>query len=152
MERYLVFSIFICLLMCVDSAYAPEPQKFKIYVSVSAEKEDETERNIIESHVKRELRLLGNVVIVSKDDDWEIRTMINILGMKFKDGTKTGSVSIANSIHVRVPKYLFSTYDFPIHSIPVFDNGPTVVYWYKDDLPSWCISLANHFDKSLKEW
>ena len=46
------------------------------------DKEDKTEKMIIESHLKRELRALGNVVIVDKEDDWKFIIVINTLGHK----------------------------------------------------------------------
>ena len=55
----------------------------------------------IESHLKRELRALGNVVIVDKEDDWEFILMINVLGMEYKNGTKSPNVALAKSFQKR---------------------------------------------------
>ena len=59
--------------MFIGNAYAPELQKFKVCVIVSADKKDKTEQDIVESHLRRELRALGYVMIVDEKYDWDIR-------------------------------------------------------------------------------
>lgn len=150
MKRLLAVSILV--LIFVGIAYAPDKKKFKVCVIVSAEKEDKIEADIIESHLKRELRALGDVVIVDEKDDWQFRISVAVIGAEYKDGRKAPGVSIARSVNRRVPKFYFNTYEFKSPSIPVYDYGPSVATWSRDNLHAWCISDANSFDKKLKVW
>ncbi len=152
MKRSLVLTILLLSAVFIGNAYAPEPKTFKVYVYVHAKKEDKTEQIIIESHLKRELRALGDVVIVGKNDDWEWRIFVTVLGIKFKDGTKDQWVSIASSLQRRVPKFYFAIYDFVAPGIPVYSVELSPAHWSKDDLPAWCIAEANNFDKRLQTW
>ena len=108
--------------------------------------------DIIESHLKRELRALGDVVIVDQKDDWQFRITVSIVGVNYKDGRKASEVSIARSVNRRVPRFYFNTYEFKSPSIPVYDYGPSAAIWNRDNLHAWCISEANSFDKVLKTW
>lgn len=150
MKQLLVMSILVFIF--VGSAYAPDEQKFKVCVLVSAPEEDKTEKDIIESHLKRELRALGDVIIVDGKDDWQFRITVGVLGVNYKDGRKAPEVSIARSVNRRVPKFYFNTYDFKSPGIPVYDYGPSPATWNRDNLHAWCIAEANSFDKVLKTW
>ena len=81
MKRLLAFSILLFIAVFTN-AYAPEIHKFKVCVGVSAPEADKTEGDIIESHLKRELRALGDVVIVDEKDDWQFRIRVSIVGTK----------------------------------------------------------------------
>jgi len=143
--------MFVLIVVFIGNAHAPDIQKIKVCVVISdADKEDKAEKDIIESHLKRELRALGNVIIVDEKDDWQFRLLISIFVIKYKDGTKTPNVSIAESLNKRVPKFYFKTYEFDSPNIPVYDFAPSAGYWYRDDLPNFCIIVANRFDKFLK--
>ena len=83
MKQLLAISILVFIF--IGTSYAPDVRKFKVCVFVDADIEDRIEQMTIESHLKRELRALGNVVIVDKEDDWEFILMINVLGMKYKN-------------------------------------------------------------------
>ncbi len=151
-----LLAIYILVLIFVCHAYAPDVQKLKVCVLVAdADKEDKTERDIIESHLKRELRTLGNVVIVDKEDDWEWIIMIGVIGHKYKDGTKAPHISIASSLQMRITENALNA-DF--HNIfdkwpliPVFVEFPKASYWSRNNLPSYCIQVVNDYDKIFKK-
>lgn len=65
-EAILTLSILILLAVFIGNAYAPDEQKFKVRVVVSTSEADKTEHRIIDSHIKRELRALGDVEIVDE--------------------------------------------------------------------------------------
>lgn len=152
MKRLLACSILLFIAVFTNNAYAPDEQKFKVCVLVSAPEEDKREKDIIESHLKRELRALGDVVIVDEKDDWQFHIKVSILGLNYKDGRKAPDTSIAAVMFRRVPKFYFKTYDFKYPNLPVYDYGPQAAHWPRDNLPAWCISEANSFDKILKTW
>lgn len=145
-------TILISSAVFIPTTYAPEPQKFKVCVKVDADKEDETEKMIIESHLKRELRALGDVLIVREQDDWQWRFQISMFGNKLVDGTKKHNVIIASSTERRVPRFYFNQYKFLPPSTPVYHYGPSPSFWNKDNLHAWCISYASKFDKELQAW
>ncbi len=146
-----VVTILILSSVFIGKSYAPESQKFKVYVDVRVEEDDQTERDIIESHFKRELRALGDVLIVGEHADWEWRIFVTMIGIKNKDGTKSDDVTIAISIDRRVPKFYFKNYNFVGPSIPVYHSFPGTYYWFKKDLQAWCIVSANSFNKILQK-
>ena len=122
-------------------------QNVKVYIFVAPDKDEETTIRIIESHLKRELRILGDVEIVDFDDDWKFRIMIRTLSHKTA-GRKTGDLSLTCSFHVKVPKRLFKHYDFPPDYEPVYVNSfPLLANWGKERIPSWCVAVANDFEE-----
>ena len=143
MKQLLAISILV--LIFVGNAYAPDVPKLKVCVLVDEDKEDKTEQMTIESHLKRELRALGNVVIVDKEDDWKWIIIISILGHTYKDGTKAPHMSIAFSLQRRATNLSFK---WP--NIPVYVNEPLAAHWLRDDLPNYCIRRANDCDKVFK--
>ena len=149
MKRFLTVSILVFLAVFVSNAYAPDEQKFKVYVDVTTEKEDETEKQIIESHLKRDLRVLGDVQIVDEKDDWEFRILVTALGHETPDGRETNNISIAVSVQRRVPKFYFKTqvFDNSDFILPVFAGGPDLANWHKDDLPTWSVSTVDELNE-----
>ena len=147
-------TVLILFAAFIGNAYAPDEQKFKVYVCLNTDDEDKTERDIIESHLKRELRALGDVVIVDEKGDWEWCILITFRGHEYTDGTKSQFCSISSNLFHRVPKSFLKNYNFPNALIftPVLVIDPTVAVWSKDHLPSYCISKANGLHKMLKAW
>lgn len=153
MKRLLLLCTIVFSIGIINSAYAPDKQKFKVFVSVYTKNEDNLEKQIIDSHIKRELRSLEDVEIVKIEDDWKLRILIIASITKYKNGEKSTNIAIAKSIQVRVPKSLFKSYNFPLGLEPVYDEfRPNLSYWTSDDLPSWCVLAANQFDKYLTEY
>ena len=76
-------------------------------VSVSVLGDDETITNLPTSHLKKELRALGDVDVVGYGDDWEYFINVFYVETKTADGAKTGSLAIARSFAKRVPKFYF---------------------------------------------
>ena len=149
MKRLLALSVLIFIVGFIGNAYAPDEQKFKVYVEVMRNEPDEekTENDIIETHLKRELRDLGDVKIVDEMDDWQFRIKVATLGQLYKDGSKTPLISIAATFDTRVPKSLFKSYNFIV--TPVYSDNIRMAYWFQDNLPEWCIRAAGAFDKGI---
>lgn len=152
MKHLFALTILISIVVFIGSAYAPEPKKYKVWVNVHAGDEDKIEQDIVESHLKRELRALGNIVIVDINDEWDWNISIILLGHELKDGSKMRDMSIAYTYNQRVGGYEFvlNKKFLSLRDIPVYNYGPGVYSWNKDNLPAWCISRANAFDKLLK--
>ena len=72
------------------------------------------------------------------------KTCKHIFIIYYKDGSKALRFSIAKSVHVRVPKKLFKSYDFPLLYIPVYHEGLHVAHWQRDNLAEWCVLEANY--------
>lgn len=58
----------------------------------------------LDAFLKREFRALGDVDIVNINDDWSFICLYNILENKYKDGTKTGQVTLAVGWFSSVPE------------------------------------------------
>ena len=155
MKKLLIALTTLILMLPIGNAYAPDEQKFKVCVDMNINPREEyrTQQRIIESHLKRELRALGDVEIVDTEDDWQFRIAISAIGTKYKDGRAAPEMVIAKSVQRKVPKFYFRTYDFKAPIIPVYDSGPLAAIWHKDKLLSWCISAADDFNEEhLKFW
>lgn len=150
MKHVLMMSIFLSIF--VDNAYAPDTEKFKVCVIVEYEKEDRTEGQIIESHLKKELRALGDVIIVNEKADWQFRVWIATLGLEYKDGTRHASISIASALQLRIPKNEFRFYRYTHPHIPIYAFTPAPSYYLRDNLSEWCVSEANMIDKQLESF
>ena len=147
MKRFLTVSILVFLAVFIGNAYAPDEQKFKVYVHVSADKEDKAEADIIESHLKRELRALGDVVIVDEEEDWQFRILVSAMNIKLDSIRKTRYISIATHVQIKVPDHLLliGYRDLePVLCLPFLG----MAIQERNNLPSWCIQQASEFDKN----
>ena len=147
MKQLLTISILV--LIFVGNAYAPDEQKFKVCVVVDENDEDKTEIQIIRSHMKRELRILGDVEIVDVKGNWEYLISIDTLGQDHQDSTKTNNISIAITYHIRVPKFWFKIYDFKYPDIPMRYIATEMANWHKNSLPALCVSVVDSFDGGI---
>ncbi len=141
--------LIFCLVMLPLTLASDTQHRFKVYVAVSGD--DEQSVNTIESHLKRELRLLGDVDVVGKTDDWGEILYIYVMAMEWKDGTKTGSFAIATYTATRLPKDMYKnpeSYKF-FQATSVGKLG--VAYYPRDSLHEFCINHVGHFDKSRLE-
>lgn len=68
--------------------------------------DDETITGILTSHLKRELRALVDVNIVKKDDDWRYALRVTYIEHE-RGSVKTGTLSIASIIEMRLGKFYF---------------------------------------------
>ena len=135
----------ICVMLVVflPLTLASETQlRFQVYVSVGGD--NETITTLITSHLKRELRALGDVDIVGYNDDWRYMIDVFYLEHKTKSGVKTGNLSIARTMAIRVPKFVFS--DAFLDTKAVLPGTLGVAVWTKDELQKWCISEAGSFN------
>ena len=63
--------------------------------------------NVLEIHLKREFRLLGDVDIVEFDEFWHFTLYVNFLELDFKDGSKTGYIALATVFYEKIPYTYF---------------------------------------------
>ena len=144
----------ICMLLVVlmPLTLASDTQdRFKVYVSVGGGDNADQAVRIIESHLKRELRLLGDVDIVGKEDDWVFKIEIFALARQWKDGTKTGWYAIATYHATRIPESSFNNpVDFPFLQ-PTYDGVLGAGSYGRESLHEFCITYAGSFDKDKLE-
>ena len=140
------------LVMLLPLTLASETQhRFKVHVRVEGDGRNRQAVNTVESHLKRELRLLGDVDIVGVSDNWEYIINIFVLTLEFKDGRKTGSFAIAthdairlNEIHYKSP----TTYK----TIQATLGGNLgAAYYPSETLSEFCVNHVNRFDKDRLE-
>ena len=78
-----------------EKTHAQAPHKFKVHVSVSCA--DENTKSLIQSYIKRELRSLGDVLIIGRDDAQYILTIL-VLELTYKaTGKKTGNIAMSST-------------------------------------------------------
>ncbi len=139
----------VMLIVLLPLTLASDTQhRFKVYVSVDGD--DETTTGLLTSHLKRELRALGDVDIVGWDGDWEFRIAAVYHEIKTKGGVKTGNLSIAHTYQARVPKHFLKDY---VHYIKaVYPGFLGAAHWPKDNLQEWCVYAAGNFNDDTLEF
>ena len=120
--------------------------RFEVYVSVGGD--NETITTLITSHLKRELRALGDVDIVGKDDGWGYALRVRYIEHE-RGGVKTGDLSIAYIREMRLGKFYFK--DDSRHTMAVFPGNLGIAVWTKDNLQELCISVAGYFNDTYLE-
>lgn len=79
--------------------------RFKVAVGVFGE--DTHITNVLESGLKREFRLLGDVDIVEPDANWQFILTTQYLECEFMDGRKTGHIALATVFNEKIPDFYF---------------------------------------------
>ena len=138
-----MLAIFLPLTLASDTQH-----RFKVTVFVSGN--DAHINNVLESHLKREFRLLGDVDIVAMDTwDWHFALQVNSFEVKYKNGTKTGSVVLADVFNKRLPNYYFKAAHLTNLKRPaVYIHGPGVAHYPKDRLDEYCVNTVGDIDKN----
>ena len=137
--------ISVILMVFLPLTLASQTQhRIKIYVYVETQDDDKTEQQIIESHLKRELRALGDIDIVTAEDHWLFRIRVKALGLKYASGRKTPDISIATAVHVRA-----AINEDDVKVVCVFDMDLFLSTCKRGNLHSWCISLANDLNNTV---
>ena len=102
--RYVCY-IWILLLSSItftgQSANAQRPHRFKVYVGVTCD--DKHTKSLIQSWTKRELRNLGDVVIIGFEDAEYILNIVAIEPVSQASGRKMGDISIGSVFMRKVP-------------------------------------------------
>ena len=139
----------ICMLLVVfvPLTLASDTQhRFKVYVKVGGEDAKQAV-NTIENHLKRELRLLGDVDVVGEDDNWEYIINIMVLSIKWKDGTKTGLYAISTYDANRLPRFVYKdAADYKARQATWVGTLGTA-YYPEDRLSEFCINHVGDIDK-----
>ena len=105
--------------------------------------------NILESNLKRELRLLGDIDIVEVDENWRFTLQVNYLENTYKDGTKTGWLTLASVLNERIPDFYFQAHWLEIlKRHPVYPSSPVPAFYPKDDLDKYCVVAIGNIDKN----
>ncbi len=99
MKRLLAVSILIFLVGFIGSAYAPENQKFTVFVTVDCK--DKNTNSLIQTHVKKELRLLQDVEVVGSYDDAIFLFKIIVIEPLTPNGLKSGNIVMTYSFQER---------------------------------------------------
>ena len=86
--------LIVCLFIIPLTLASDTQHRFKVYVSVGGD--DDQTVNIIDSHLKRELRLLGDVDIVGYYDGWKYIIAVSVKELETADGRKLGKHVIAD--------------------------------------------------------
>ena len=84
-----------------EPPHAQVPHKFKVYVNVNCD--DENTKSLIQSYIKRELRSLGDVIIISFDDARYILTIIAVEPTYKATGRKTSGIAISSTFLRKTP-------------------------------------------------
>ena len=139
------FLFFPFLVVLLPLTLASDTQhRFRVYVEVGGE--DQTINTLMSSHLKRELRALGDVDVIGKGDNWAYQIKIYYVEVQRQGGVKTGALAIADSMNKRVASFLFKDIDITRNLIAVYPGLLGSSYWYRDDLQNYCISIIGRFN------
>ena len=101
--------------------------------------EDENTKSLIQSQIKREVRSLGDVIIVSFDDARYILTIIAVEPTYKATGRKTGSIAITSMLLRKTPS---EDYYYPYLMLYTDD---------RKELEGLCKSIVADIDTSTLE-
>lgn len=141
--------ICVMLVVLLPLTLASQTQKrFKVAVFV-AQGDDVHITNTLESHLKRELRLLGDVDIVEFDEFWHFTLYVNFFEIEFKDGSKTGYVALASVFYQKIP-YTYFKVDRLADLLreSVYIQAPNPAYYHRDNLDKYCVGTVGDIDKN----
>lgn len=103
----------------------------------------------LESNLKREFRLLGNVDIVEFDEFWHFTLYVNFFEIEFKDGRKTGYVALASVFYQKIPHTYFKVDRLAdLLREPVYIQAPNPAYYHRDNLDKYCVGTVGDIDKN----
>lgn len=134
---YVLLVVFLPLTLASDTQH-----RFKVYVDVDGD--DETITSLLTSHLKRELRALGDVDIVGYDGGWIFAFRVFYLEQKTKGGVKTGYLSIAYITETRVSPSFFK--DDISRLKVVYPGRLGAATWAKERVQELCISITGDFN------
>lgn len=139
--------IYVLLVICLPLTLASETQRrFTVNVFVSGN--NAQINNTLESHLKRELRLLGDVDIVEKHENWEFVLAVRYGEIQTVDGRKTGFVALASVFYERIPESYFRPSALKIlQKTPVYPDSPFVAHVRIDKLDKYCVAAVGDIDK-----
>lgn len=139
---YMLLVVFLPLTLASDTQH-----RFSVFVSVGGA--DETITGLLTSHLKRELRALGDVDIVAYGGDWGFTLRVFYVQTETKGGVKTGGLSIASIRETRVPKIRLKDNFSSLRAVT--PGTLAAAYWPKDDLQEWCILEVGSFNDNILE-
>ena len=143
------FVLLFCIFMLPLTLASDTQHRFKVYVEVGGD--DEGAVRTIESHLKREFRLLGDVDIVGENDDWEFTVETFFISNKYKDGRKTGTYAVATYNAIRVPEWHFTNPETYKDRQPTAFGKLSAGYMHQDMLPRYCVEYVGSFEKDTLE-
>lgn len=138
-----------CIFLIPLTLASDTQHRFKVFVDVGGD--DEQAINTIESHLKRELRLLGDVDVAGKDDNWRYVLQIFVMALGTEDIVGQETYAIATYNGFRLAKIVYQEPFF-------YENLPATVYPMsvlgvakcpKGKLPQFCIEHVGSFDKQM---
>ena len=89
-----ILGMFLSFTFTGQPSFAQKSSKFKVHVGVSSE--DEHTKSLIQSWIKRDLRSLGDVVIVGFDDSQWVLAIVAVETTYQATGRKSGGIAIGS--------------------------------------------------------
>ena len=153
------FVLLVCLFLMPLTLASETQRRFSVYVYVAEGKHsdfyDTYVKDYLETKLKKELRLLGDVDIVEVDEfgvnrDWHFTLNVCPYQHTFRDGSKTGLLSLANGFYERVPASYFKGNRYPEREHPpVYTHRLGIACYDRDDLDDYCVWLVDEINKEV---
>ena len=138
----------ICVMLVVflPLTLASQTQnRFRVWVDVY---KDTHTANTLESHLKREFRLLGDVDIVEGDENWQFACIVSYLEDELVNGRKTGWITLAGAFYERVPSSYFKADRYvDLRGPAVYVTLPLAATYKQNDLGKYCVARVGSIDK-----
>lgn len=101
------FFLLVCLFLIPLTLASETQRRFRVFVNVFEGKlgdvQDDFIKEYLEVKLKKEFHLLEDVDIVEINDEWHFEFWICYMQNMFRDGRKTGNISIGYGLAERVP-------------------------------------------------
>ncbi len=146
----------LCVLPFGDTAHTePDNTPFKFKVCVLTREDDSNLEKRLQTFIKRELRALGDVDVVSVKDRWKFLLQFDILEIELKNGNKTGWLSIAYSRSMAIEKEMSGSDQNFGYATHLYFPYISAAHWSVDKLHEYAIETVGNFDDILathREW
>ena len=156
------FVLLLCLLLIPLTLASETQRRFRIFVHVFEAKQNDLygtyTRDFLETKLKKELHLLGDIDIVEKDEyrvspNWHFSLQVCYLQNTFIDNSKTKrQFAIAFDFSERVPLSYFKGNHYPeSNRSPVYTHFLGIDYRDINQLDHFCTWVAGEMDKKVLE-
>lgn len=111
---FIALTLFLGFAFTGNPSRAQNPLKFRIHVSVTCD--NEHTKSLIQSYTKRELRSLGDVIVVSFDDAYYILNIVAVEPHYEATGRKTGAIATGSMLLRKTPDKNYYYPDLWVHT------------------------------------
>lgn len=149
--------LLVCLFLIPLTLVSETQHRFRIAVHVFIGKHGDVHdtyvKDFLETRLKKELHILGDVDVVELAEGWHFALEITYFQHTLTDGRKTGWISIADGFYEGIPHSYFKVDRYhDLRGIPIYLGGFSglgVSLYQRDELNQYCVKRVEAIDKTV---